>query len=209
MVKRVYAIVTAAFFLFAALPALADAAQPSFQQKLLKRSITGLQQKIFTEDDSALSAVSIQFLDDVLAAGLANNKADLQLAVARYAADVQEIQAIDNATKCAISPTISITMAVVGMVTEVASGNAAACIAINLSNSVADIMAAQTKYQICLIDDAGGSGDRDALVQKLKGIETYDFITNAMEVFMCIEAPSAGDYISLFFNLIGIFTAGK
>jgi hypothetical protein len=127
----------------------------------------------------------------------------------RYASDVQQIQAIDNATKCAISPTISTTMAVVGMIQEVASGNSAACMVINLTNKAADIMSAQTKYQICLIDDAGGTGDRDALVQKLKGIETYDFVTNALEVFLCIEAPSAGDYISLFFNLIGIFTAGK
>ena len=116
MVKRVCAIVTAAFFLFAALPALADAAPPSFQQKLMQRSIAGLQQNICEEDDSGLSAITVQFLDDILAAGLANNKADLQLAVAQYAADVQEIQAIDNATKCAISPTISTTMAVVGMI---------------------------------------------------------------------------------------------
>jgi hypothetical protein len=207
--KKAYAIVTAAFFLIAALPVLADAAQPSFQQKLMQRSIAGLQQKICANDDSGLSAITVQFLDDILAAGLANNKADLQLAVVRYAADVQEIQALDNATKCAISPVISTTMAIVGMIQEVASGNSTFCIVLNLTNKAADIMSAQTKYQICLIDDAGGSGDRDALVTKLKGIETYDFVTNAMEVFMCIEAPSAGDYISLFFNLIGIFTAGK
>jgi hypothetical protein len=209
MVKRVYAILTAAFFLFAALPALADAAQPSFQQKLMQRSIAGLQQNMCAEDESGLSAITAQFLDDISAAGLANNKADLQLAVMRYAAEVQEIQALDNATKCVISPTISTTMAIVGMIQELASGNTTACIVINLTNKVADIMATQTKYQICLIDTAGGSGDRDALVTQLKGIETYDFITNALEVFLCIEAPSAGDYISLFFNLIGIFTAGN
>ena len=209
MVKRVCAIVTAAFFLFAALPALADAAQPSFKQKLMQRSIAGLQQKISAEDDSGLSAITAQFLDDISAAGLANNKADLQLAVMRYAADVQEIQALDNATKCVISPAISTTMAIVGMIQELASGNTTACIVINLTNKVADIMATQTKYKLCLIDTAGGSGDREALVTQLKGIETYDFITNALEVFLCIEAPSAGDYISLFFNLIGIFNAGK
>jgi hypothetical protein len=207
--KKLCAILIAAGFLFTAFPMMAGAAQPSFQQKLMQRSIAGLQQKISAEDDSGLSAITIQFLDDILASGLANNKADLQLAVARYAADVQDIQAIDNATKCAISPTISITMAVVGMITEVASGNSAGCMVINVTNKAADIMSAQTKYQICLIDDAGGAGDRDALVAKLKGIETTDFITNALEVFLCIEAPSAGDYISLFFNLIGIFSAGK
>ena len=207
--KKLCAIMIAASFLFTAFPMMAGAAQPPFQQKLLKQSIAGLQQKICAEDSSALSAVTIQFLDDILAAGLKNNTADLQLAVTGYVADVQQIQALDNATKCGISFTISSTVAAIGMITEVASGNSAFCIVINLTNKAADIMSAQTKYQICLIDDAGASGDRDALVQKLKGIETYDFVTNAMEVFLCIEAPSAGDYISLFFNFIGIFTAGK
>jgi len=209
MVKRVYAIVTAVFFLFAALPALAQAAQPSFKQKLTQQSIAGLQQKMYAEDASGLSAITIQFLDEISAAGLNNSTADLQLAVMRYVADVQQIQALDNETKCGISFTISATVAAVGMVTEVTSGNSSFCIVNNLTNKAADIMSAKIKRDICVIDTAGGSGDRDALVQQLKGVETADFVTNAIEVFFCIPAPSAGDYISLFFNLLGIFSAGN
>jgi hypothetical protein len=207
--KKICAIIIAAGFLATAFPFMADAAQPSSRQKLLKQSIAGLQQKIYAEDSSELSAVTIQFLDDILAAGLANNKADLQLAVMRYVADVQQIQAtlaLDNETKCLIPFGISAGSGAVGMITEVTSGDSAFCIVINLTNKVADIMVAQAKYQICLIDTAGGSGDRAALVQKQKSFAIYNFATSAMDLFLCNPAPTVQDYIGPIFDFIGIFT---
>ncbi len=86
MVKRVCAIVTAVFFLFAALPLLAEAGQPSVRQQLIKKSIAGLKQTIEVADAgelSALNAVTAQFLDDILAAGL--KKQQSRPAACRYA----------------------------------------------------------------------------------------------------------------------------
>jgi hypothetical protein len=211
MVKRLCTIVIAASFLLAAVPLTAGAAQPFYKQKILVQNIAGLQQKIAVEDPTGLSAVTLQFLDEILAAGLNDNKADLQLAVLRYVSDVQQIQstlALDNETTCLISYSISAVMGTVGMITELSSGNSTFCIVNNLSNKAADIAIANCKYNICLIDKTSsytGTKTRDEWVAEQKSLAIYNFATSATNVFLCTASPGAQNYISLLFDLIAIF----
>ncbi|MBN2108221.1 MAG: hypothetical protein JW832_12425 [Deltaproteobacteria bacterium] len=203
MVKKICTIVMVCGFMFAAFAATADAAQPPVQQRIMK-SIAGLKQQIAAADEGrgALNGITVQFLDDLAAVG--DDRSSLDSLVMNYVADVQDVLAVDNTTKCNRSFYISVSVSAYGMLTELTSGNSFPCIVINLTNKTADIMSAQIKRDICLIDTAGGSGDRDALVQQLKGVETTDFVTNALDVFICNPEPSTGDYIGLFFNFLGI-----
>ena len=215
MVKRVCAIVIAASFLVAAFPLMANAGESFYQQKILAQNIYGLQQKINVEDPSGLNDVTIQFLDDILAAGLNNNKAGLRLAVMRYVSDVQQIQsalALDNETTCLITFGIRAVSAAAGMITitEVTSGNSAFCMVNNLSNKAADIAIANCKYQICLIDNTSsytGAKTRDEWVVQQKGLALYNFTTSAVNVFACTPAPTAMTYFRLVMDLLGIFSA--
>jgi hypothetical protein len=212
MVKRICATLTATFFLFAALPMLAEAGQPFVQQKLVVKSIEDLKQKIATADDEksgALNAISVQFLDDLLAAGLADDRAAISLLVMKYVADVKEMQAAAvDTTSCDISFWISATVAASGMVTELVSGNSALCIVINESNKVADIMSASTKRAICVLDPESATitDDYNNLVAQLRGIATYNFATSVLDVVLCTPAPGVNDFISLLFDLIAIFS---
>lgn len=210
MVKRIGAVIVALGLLAAAVPQAAGAAQPNGLQGLLQQRIAGLQQQLNVEDPAGLNAVTIEFLDEILAAGLADDNAGLQLAVLRYVSRVQEFQealALDNETSCLVSFGISAGSAAIGMITELTSGNSAFCMVNNLSNKAADILIANCKYQICLIDTAGATGDRAALVAQWRGLALYNFSTSAVNVFVCTPAPGFQDYLSLVFDLIGIFSA--
>ncbi len=211
--KRAFGIMIIAGFLISALPLHAGASQSFYRQKVMAQNIAQLQQQLSSEDPTGINAATMDFLDAALAAGLNNDKAGLQAAVNSYVADIGQIQAdlaIDNATSCLITFGISAGGAAAGMLTELTSGNSVFCMVLNLSNKAADIGIANCKYNICLIDKTSsytGTKTRDEWVAQQQGLAIYNFVSNAAGVVLCTPAPSAQTYISLFFDLIGIFSA--
>jgi hypothetical protein len=204
----VAAVLSLGVFAFMASPALAA---PSDAARMADMRVEQLQQRIIAADptlDEPLNALTVRFLGDARIAGWTEDRDLLDSLVRQYALDAQVVmEQIDNSTRCAISFTFSSISAASGILRELASGNTTPCILINVTNKVVDLLSAKTKYDICIID-ASEEPDLDArgaLVQQLVTLETFDFITNAMDVFLCVAQPGPGDYISLIFNLLDIF----
>ena len=194
----------------AAVPSGADAARLSARERLLASTIDGLQLKIETADRAGepdmLSSLTAEVLDSLLVAALDRDRHALEYLVVQYADDVSSIQAEQADLKCGFSLLWNTSLALASMLQEAASDSSPVCMAINVSNNAADIIIYNITYRICLIDNSvtPDQAAREVLVQRQIGVETYDFLTNALDLLLCTPAPTVVDYINLLLNFLTI-----
>ena len=82
------------------------------------------------------------------------------------------------------------------------------CIFLGATNSIADMMSDMQSYQLCVIETSEDPDEalREAICQQQRAVETYDAITNLLDVALCTPEPTFFTYLGLIMNIRGIFT---
>jgi hypothetical protein len=149
---------------------------------------------------------STYVLIDALEDALKNKDVEaMRFAVEQYAAEVQFFQDTAIDPKCALPLAISIVGKIPTLLGIVSDDTTPLCIFINLSNNIADIISSTLSYQICVINgDSDNSTDNTTLVQKQQSYKLFGFTTAVLNLAVCKRPIAASDFISLFFEFIGL-----
>jgi hypothetical protein len=151
---------------------------------------------------------STYVLLDALEAALANKDVGaMRVAVEQYAEEVQSFQAQAEAIdlKCALPLVIGIAGKIPTLLGIVSGGGTPLCIFINLSNNIADILSTTLSYQICVVNgDNDTATDNATLVQQQQSYKVFGATTAVLNLALCKRPIEASDFISLFFEFIGL-----
>jgi len=208
MGKRIFSVFIACCMIAAFIPAGARAAD---QTQVLENIILSLQADLQAADPDGeldpLTANTMILLDRLHGALKNNDAAGLTGMVEDYAASIEPMQDNQTSLTCTLPLLISIFGSTTTMLTTVSSGGETACIIIKLTNSVADIISAVQTYKICNIDNSATPDEtlRAEIVQRQVIVKTYNFISSALYLGFCEQERTFMDYVSLFFDFIGIF----
>jgi len=208
MAKKILSVFIACCMIAAFIPAGARAAD---QKAVLENIILSLQADLQAADPAAeldpITSNTMLLLDRLQTALQNNDAAGLTGIVEDYAASIEPMQ--DNQTNitCLLPMLISVFGSTTTMLTTVSGGGETACILVKLTNSIADIISAVQTYKICNIDNSATPDEtlRAEIVQRQVMVKTYNFITSALYLGFCVEERDFMDYLSLFFDFIGIF----
>lgn len=211
MVKKIYTII----ILFIACAVLFPINTSAFGQpadnERIEKLIVSLQVDLRAADPSGdlsfITSKTGKLLDAMLVA-LKNEDSDiLKSAVDEYAAEIEGLQDQQLEITCVLPLALGMLSPVKSMAETVAGGGSTACMIINLSNSVADIISTIQTYKICVIDASENpdNATRQTIVNNKTAVKTYNFITSLLNVAFCVDNPEASNYITLFFDFIGIF----
>jgi hypothetical protein len=210
MRKRASVLVLACCMIVCMIASVAQAAAPSVLNKAVARSLAAsLRSDLqFADQQPELAPLvnSTYVLLDALEDALKKKDVEaMRFAVEQYAGEVQSFQAAAIDTKCALPLAISIGGKIPGLLGIVSGGGTPLCIFIDLSNTIADILSATLSYQICVVNgDSDNSTDNTTLVQKQQGYKTFGFTTAVLYLAVCKRPIAASDFISLFFEFIGL-----
>lgn len=211
MRKKFLATCIACCFFSATLPMSAVAAPRLTQDEVLENILLYMKHDLelvgMSGDVGQLHDRTRTLIDALLVALEDDDLGLVQECAIDLALEAGRLQAQQSETQCQIPLILGVSLASIAILGDIASGAATGCIVLNVTNSIADIISDFHSYNICLIDNEENPdmAARDAIVQQQVVVETYDFMTNALDVAYCVEEPGAGDYLGLFFNFLGIF----
>ncbi len=153
---------------------------------------------------------STYVLLDALEAALANKDVGaMRVAVEQYAEEVQAFQAQAEAEainlKCTLPLVIGIAGKIPTLISLVSGGGTPLCIFIGLVNNISDMLSTTLSYQICVVNgDNDTATDNATLVQQQQSYKVFGFTTAVLNVALCKRPIAASDFISLFFEFIGL-----
>jgi len=208
MAKRVFLVLLAVSLGAALGTAPARAAQ---HQEVLGNILRSLEADLQAADPTGeldpLTVNTLILIDRVHEALIAGDSARLQAILSDYAAAVAPMQDQQLNLTCSLPLLMSLFGSTTTMLTTIASGADQACMFIKLTNSIADIISAVQTYKICVIDSSETPDQtaREEIVRRQVVVKTYNFITSALYAGLCIESPTFFDWLSVFFDFIGIF----
>jgi hypothetical protein len=188
---------------------IAQAAPSALNQAVARNLAASLRSDLQIADQQPeLSPLvnSTYVLLDALEDALKNKDVDaMRFAVEQYAEEVQFFQAAAIDTQCALPLVISIGGKIPTLLGIVSGGGTPLCLFINLSNNIADIISSTLSYQICVVNgDSDNSTDNATLVQKQQSYKIFGFTTSVLNLAVCKRPIAASDFISLFFEFIGL-----
>ncbi len=178
---------------------------------VLENVILSLQDDLQAADPQGeldpLTVNTMILLDQLQAAVSTGDAAGLTGIVEDYAAAIAPMQDNQTQTNCFLPLLFSVFGSTTTMLNTIADGGDPNCVSIKLTNSVADIISAVQTYRICNIDNSATPDEeqRAQIVQRQTLVKTYNFITNLLYTSFCKEAPSFFDWLSVFFDFLGIF----
>jgi hypothetical protein len=149
---------------------------------------------------------STYVLLDALEAALAHNDVEaMKVAVEQYADEVKVFQTEAIDPKCALPLAISLGGKIPTLLGIFSGGGTPLCIFIDLSNNIADMLSSTLSYQICVVNgDSDNTTDNTSLVQKQQGYKVFGLTTSVLYLALCKRPIAASDFISLFFEIIGL-----
>lgn len=191
---------------------ISAAAEPSENQRI-EKLIVSLQLDLQAADPTGdlffITSATGKLLDTMLFALKNDDSAVLKAAVEEYAAEMEGLQDQQLEITCVLPLALGMLGPVQSMANTVAGGGTTACLIINLTNSIADIISTIQSYKICVIDSSENpdNATRQIIVNNKTAVKTYNFITSILNIAFCIDTPEASNYITLFFDFLGIFPA--
>jgi hypothetical protein len=191
---------------------ISAAGQPTGNERI-EKLIVSMQLDLQVADQSGdLSFITSETgkLLDAMSAALKNDDQHiLKAAVDEYAAKMNGLQDQELELACVLPLALGMLGPVQSMTNTLAGGGSTACMIVNLSNSIADIISTIQTYKICVIDNSENpdNATRQTIVQNKVAVKTYNFITSLLNVALCTADPEPSNYITLFFDFIGIFPA--
>jgi hypothetical protein len=193
-------------------PMSAPAANQPGNNALLENTLilmqTDLESMDHTGDMEIVTSSTGQLISDLLLVMKDGDSAKLPAIITNYTAEINQIREQDLVPECSNALVSGIFFSSLSLLQTLAGGGAPACIIMNATNSIADILSDMQSYQLCSLEYEGDPDPelQEVICQQIRALETYDFITNWLDVQMCTPEPSASSYLGLLFNLIGIFT---
>lgn len=161
-----------------------------------------------TDDLAIITSKTEQLIDSLLLTLKDGDPEKIHSIIEDYAAEVNLIQEQQLVEECKNPLVSGVFFSVLSLVQTIAGGGDPVCIVIGATNSIADIMSDMQSYQLCVIDNSENPDEelRETICQQQRVTETYDFITNWLDVVRCTPEPTFFTYLGLIMNLIGIFT---
>jgi len=154
-----------------------------------------------------LTAETDQLLDNLSGALESGNAEGIHTAVSNYSQKITLLQDEPLNPLCTFPLLTSMLGNISTMLGVVAADGDPLCLVINLTNSAADIISDIQTYNICVIDNSEtpDNATRRQIVQQQTVVNTYSFITSALDIFLCSAAISPSDFVTLFFEFLAIF----
>ena len=92
-------------------------------------------------------------------------------------------------------------------VTTVSVGGDTTCLIVNITSNIGNIISAIQSYRLCQIMNSETPDITlcKQIVQNQTLIKTLNYIAKVLNLFLCTGTPAASDYLSLVWDLLGIF----
>ena len=209
--KILIAFLVCSFFIVTA-PMSAPAANQPENNALLENTLNLMQADLESMDHTGnlgiVTSSTGQLISNLLLVMKDGDSAKLPAIITSYTAEINQIPEQDLVPECRNALVSGILFSSLSLLQTLAGGGAPACIIINATNSIADILSDMQSYQLCAIEQEGDPDPelQEDICQQIRTLETYDFFTNWLDVQLCTPEPSASSYLGLISNLIGIFT---
>lgn len=212
MIKKLFILLLVGSFFTATFPMNALAANQPADDELLEDTLMLMKMDLEAIDptgDLAIITSKTQLLIDALLVALKDGDPEkLQSIIEDYAAEVNLIQEQQLVEECRNALLLGVFFSTLSLVQTIAGGGDPVCVVIGATNSIADIMSDMQSYQLCVIENSEDPDEalRETICQQQRAVETYDFITNLLDVALCTPEPTFFTYLGLIMNFRGIFT---
>ena len=217
MTKKLFAIFLLCCFMVSAVPMQVLASQQQSNEALLQKLLIIMQHDLQASDKvDELSSLSLRtqiLLDDLLIALKNKDNKQLKTIVDDYAMDMSVLQDDPQINpQCLLSlwGVFSTVSSLVSTVNTLSAGGNTTCLVVNITGNIGSIISAFQSYRICQIMNSETPDQTlcKQIVQNQTLIKTYNYITTVLNVFLCTGTPVASDYLSLVWDLFGIFPIG-
>lgn len=212
MIKKLLIVFLVCSFFTATFPMNALAANQPSDEELLEDTLMLMKMDLETMDQTGdlaiITSKTQQLIDELLLALKDGDPEKLQSIIDDYAAEVNLIQEQQLVEECRNALLLGVFFSSLSLVQTIAGGGDPVCVLIGATNSIADMMSDMQSYQLCVIETSEDPDDalREAICQQQRAVETYDAITNLLDVALCTPEPTFFTYLGLIMNIRGVFT---